>query len=482
MTGIRVEGVTALYEHFSDTPGVAIRQVDEGIGMEASPLNGSRRFPPAAATSRLLGLQPDGVLCALCGRGNEEAFGVLHSRYRQQVFAFVFHLLGRSGSVDDAEDLTQEIFQKAYANMNSRHESGSFKAWLFRIARNHTFDHIRARKPHALSLDDPDHAIEPSNVVSLHTEVEQRAELTWLIGAMGALPDRQRAALVMRELGGMSYDEIAESLDTNREGAKQLIKRGRATVTSAAEQSGQRSRRLGKELAAAAPITAIAWAGAGKASAATAGGTLAAGAAATGAATGGTVAGGAAAASGAGLAIAGGKVAATVLAVAAIGTGGVVVGERVASEQRADTAGAPAAALSRSGPAVPENSLTAGRSQSERAAANKQAAIQRRARARKRALERKKAARARARAAAGRAGRARSKAASGRGAVRRQQAGSNSSGGRSNGSAGGGSGNSGRTSPPSSNGGGGGSNAGGGGSGNGQAGGGSAKGGGKKAQ
>lgn len=451
--------------------------------MEASPKEESRRLTPAAVGGRLLGMQPDGVLCALSGRGNEDAFGVLHTRYRQQVFAFVYHLLGRAGSVDDAEDLTQEIFQKAYANMNSRHEGGSFKAWLFRIARNHTFDHIRARKPNALSLDDPGHAVEPSNVVSLHSEVERRAELAWLLGAMGALPDRQRAALVMRELGGMSYDEIADSLDTNREGAKQLIKRGRAGVTNAAEDSGYRSRRIGRDLAAAAPVTAIAWAGAGKAGAATAAGTLAAGAATSGAAAGGAATGGAAAAGGAGLAVAGGKVAATVLAVAAIGTGGVVAGEKIASERPADTAAKSAVVPGSGGPAVPAHSLTTGNSESERAAANKRAANERRERARKRAAARKKAAKARRRAAERRAARARANAGgNGQGAARSQQAKSNQSG-RGNSSAGGGSGNSGNSSPPAGSNGGGGNSSAGGGSGNSQGGPPeTAKGGGKKSE
>ena len=146
-------------------------------------------------------MQPDAVLCRLCARGSDDAFAALHARYSQQVFAFVFHLLNRPGSVDDAEDLTQEILGKAFSNMSNRREEGSFKAWLFRIARNHTFDHIRARRPSPASFDDPDFHEEPSNVVSLHQEVERRSEMDWLLAAMGRLPDRQREALVLRELG-----------------------------------------------------------------------------------------------------------------------------------------------------------------------------------------------------------------------------------------------------------------------------------------
>lgn len=330
--------------------------------MEASPKNGSHR---------MLSMQPDALLCALSARGNEDAFGILHARYRQQVFAFVYHLLGRPGCVDDAEDLTQEIMQKAYANLNTRRNGGSFKAWLFRIARNHTFDHIRASRPDALSLDDAGEAFEPSNVVSLHGQVEWREQVTWLVGAMGALPERQRQALVMRELGGQSVDEIADVLGTTPESAKQLIKRGRASVTEAAQSSGYRSKRLGRELAAAAPITAIAWLGAGKASAAT-------GAAATAGAVGAT-GGVAASASGAGIAVVSGKVAATVFALVAIGTGSVVVGEQAVSGSHQSSN----AAMSdrQNVPAVPAQSLAVGTNAAERAAANKRRSNEKRARA-----------------------------------------------------------------------------------------------------
>lgn len=354
--------------------------------MEASPTD-ENRHPHSAVATRMLSVQPDAVLCTLAARGNEDAFGVLHLRYRQQVFAFVYHLLARPGSRDDAEDLTQEIMQKAYANLNTRRSGGSFKAWLFRIARNHTFDHIRARKPNALSLDDVDAGVEPSNVVSLHAEVERRAEFAWLVGAMGSLPDRQREALVMRELGGLSMSEIAETLETTPESAKQLIKRARASVTEAAQAKGIRSKKLGREMAAAAPITAVAWLGAGKASAAGAGvGVAAAGTTAVGGAAAGGVAAGA---GGAGVAIVSGKVAATVLAVAAIGTGGVVVGEQVASQSGQSSAKVVEA--KDDGPAVPAQSLVVGANASEQAVANKKLANERRERARDRAVAKKKA-------------------------------------------------------------------------------------------
>lgn len=385
--------------------------------MEASPKEGHGLVPPGAVSGRLLSMQPDAVLCKLCMRGSDDAFAVLHARYSQQVFAFVFHLLNRPGSVDDAEDLTQEILGKAFSNMSTRRDEGSFKAWLFRIARNHTFDHIRARRPSPASFDDPDFHEEPSNVISLQQEVEKRSEMDWLLAAMGRLPDRQREALVMRELGGMSYDEIGETLETTPEGVKQLIKRGRSNVSQAAEVSGYRSKSLKRELGLAAPIVTIAWlgSGAGNASAAMATGSAAA-------ATGGVAASGGAVAGGTGLALVGGKAAATVLAVVAVGTGGVVVGEQVVSERSASDAPAQSESGTNSGSSVvPAQSLTVGEKAAAIAKANKIAANKRRE------LAQERRARAKARAKAKRV------AAAKRSEAAKSKAKSNSAGGRSNG-------------------------------------------------
>lgn len=387
--------------------------------MEASPKDGHGLVPPGAVSGRLLSMQPDAVLCKLCTRGSDDAFAVLHARYSQQVFAFVFHLLNRPGSVDDAEDLTQEILGKAFSNMSTRRDEGSFKAWLFRIARNHTFDHIRARRPSPASFDDPDFHEEPSNVISLQQEVEKRSEMDWLLAAMGRLPERQREALVMRELGGMSYDEIGETLETTPEGVKQLIKRGRSNVSEAAEVSGYRSKSLKRELGLAAPIVSIAWlgSGAGNASAAMATGTAAA-------ATGGVAASGGAVAGGTGLALIGGKTAATVLAVVAVGTGGVVVGEQVVSERSASDVPTKAESGANSGSsAAPAQSLTVGEKAAAVAKANKIAANKRRALAQERRARAKAKAKAKRVAAAKRSEAAKAKA----------KAKSNSAGGRSNG-------------------------------------------------
>lgn len=275
--------------------------------MEASPTFESAH----PVTSRLLAVQPDAVLCRLAARGNAQAFDALYQRYRQPVFAFVFHLLGRGGGAEDAEDITQETFAKAFSGISAKHDEGSFKAWLYTIARNRTLDSLRARRRSTEVSLDAEEAAEPVMPPEGETaaRAEERAQLGWLVSAVGELPERQREALLLREFGGMSHTEIAGELGTTVSATKKLIGRGREQVTASASANGYRGRRLGRDLAMAAPVLPIAAAGVGF-----------------------TLAGGGAAAAGGGFV--GGKAAATMLAVIAVGGAAAVEQPRISGENK----------------------------------------------------------------------------------------------------------------------------------------------------
>lgn len=375
--------------------------------MEASPKHTSPGVGSGAVASRLLMVQPDSVLCKLSARGSDDAFAVLHARYRQQVFAFVFHLLDRPSARDDAEDITQEVFSKAYTAMHSKQPDGSFKHWLFTIARNRTFDAIRAIKPNAIPIDTTEDAVEmPTSGQSASSAVEAKQELAWLVGTVSSLPDRQREALVMRELAGMSHAQIADALETSVPATKQLISRGRESVHEAARENGYRSRKLGRELAMAAPIlpfvafnfgAATSTASAATASAGAATGTSAA-VGGTAAATGAGAAGSAATATGIGGLALGTKVAATILTVAAVGGGTVVAERAVTGESPQSTS----ATTSSSGSGVgaggtTNNGLTPAEAQ-QQAAEKKREARAKAKRAKQRANAKRKRAAARAKA------------------------------------------------------------------------------------
>lgn len=264
--------------------------------MEASPHLNPKRGPFSG--SRLLQAQPDGVLCRLALRGNPGAFEALYTRHHGALYGFLFHLLGRGASAEDAEDIAQESFSTAFSKLADRRDDGSFKSWLFTIARNRAVDHMRAGRPPTADVTE----LPLAAAGGPERQAESKAEMAWLMTALADLPERQREALVMREMGGLSYDEIAVGMQTTVPGVKQLINRARGTLNEAADVSELRPRRLRKELAALVPVLPIA--------------TVSAGVAAFGVAT--TGAGVAASAGGISAAT---KVAAVALAVAAIGGG-----------------------------------------------------------------------------------------------------------------------------------------------------------------
>lgn len=289
--------------------------------------------------------QPDAVLCRLAARGNVGAYDAIYQRYRQPVYAFVFHLLGRANGTEDAEDITQDVFTRAFAGIREQRVNGGFRSWLFTIARNRTFDEIRGGRQKVVSLD-AEHAEAPEapRAQQPAEQAEQRAEFAWLMSAVAELPERQREALLLREMGGFSHERIAEELGTSVSATKKLISRGRDGVGVAAASVGYNrfsKRRLGHDLAMAAPIVPISI-------------TLASLGITGGAAAGGVAAGGAIAGGGA---IIGGKTAATALTFLAIGGGAVAVERDAAkgeSSQRAEQAEAIA------GPVNTERAATRG--------------------------------------------------------------------------------------------------------------------------
>lgn len=210
---------------------------------------------PLAPVSRgLLATQPDSTLCALARRGHNGAYAALYARYQPAISRFVSQLLGH-GRAEDAADVTQEVFAAAFSAMTARDREVPFKPWLYKIARNRSIDYLRAKRPITADLDGD---TLPSAETPA-TQFEQREELRLVVTAIESLPTRQREALVLRELGGLSHDEIATTLETTVPSVKQLLTRGRASVNKRANLEGARGgRQLRKSLAAIYPPIPIA--------------------------------------------------------------------------------------------------------------------------------------------------------------------------------------------------------------------------------
>src|SRR5690349_10232619 len=199
--------------------------------MEASaihaPAAGVRRGPHGLVWLRV---RSDEQLLALFRGGNDEAFRVLHDRYRQRLFAYVRQMLS-SCSRQDAEDVLQDVFVRAYGALRNDNREMNVRAWLYRVAHNRCIDHLRRPVPSA-------HEVFEVSRKPLHDPVEEaqrRDDLRRLVEDVGRLPDQQRSALLMREIDGMSYAELAGALDVTVPAVKSLLVRARVGLVEAIE-------------------------------------------------------------------------------------------------------------------------------------------------------------------------------------------------------------------------------------------------------
>ena len=176
---------------------------------------------------RLLRLAGDQRLVEQIRRGNETAFEVAFERHGPGILAFCRHMLG---SPEEAEDAVQHTFAAAYRvlRQGDRREI-TLKPWLFTIARNRCVSTLRARRDTPVE-DAGDVATE-----GLAEQVERRAELRRLVADVRELPDEQRAALLLTELGDLSHAEVAEVLDCEGTRVKGLVFQARSQLIARRE-------------------------------------------------------------------------------------------------------------------------------------------------------------------------------------------------------------------------------------------------------
>jgi RNA polymerase sigma factor (sigma-70 family) len=152
-------------------------------------------------------------------RGNDAAFAVLFDRHNAAVLSYCRHMLG---SRDEAEDAVQQTFVSAHGDIVSTDKPIRFKAWIFTIARNRCLSILRARR------EQPTEHVEHMSTMGLSEEVEHRADLKELLADMHELPDDQRTALILSELGDLSHAEVAEVIDCEVAKVKSLVFQARS--------------------------------------------------------------------------------------------------------------------------------------------------------------------------------------------------------------------------------------------------------------
>ena len=181
------------------------------------------------APSAFLRLQSDEKLVTLTRRGNQSAYEALVGRYHTRILGFTRHMLA---SKEDAEDVTQESFAAAYSAMMADERAINVKPWLYRIARNRSLNHLRRQT--AIGVDDFDHHVANQGRTT-EDEVSQREDLRQLMTDVRELPESQRTALLLREIDALSYDQIAEAMETTVPSVKSLLVRARGGLAEAAE-------------------------------------------------------------------------------------------------------------------------------------------------------------------------------------------------------------------------------------------------------
>ena len=179
--------------------------------------------------SPLLRLQSDERLIALVRRGNHHAFEALVARYQARLLAFCRHMLS---SKEDAEDVLQEVFAAAFNAILADERAINVRPWLYRIARNRSLNHLR--RTQAVGVDSMDvHLSEHGQTTA--DKVHRREEFRQLIADVQELPETQRTALLLREIDALSYEQIAEAMETTVPSVKSLLVRARVSLAEAAE-------------------------------------------------------------------------------------------------------------------------------------------------------------------------------------------------------------------------------------------------------
>ena len=153
-------------------------------------------------------------------RGNDAAFETIFDRYHRGILAFARHMLS---SVEEAEDVVQHTFAQAYDAMCRGDRELKLKPWLYTIARNRSLSVLRARREQAAELEDVPTA-------GLSEAVLQRAELRDLLSDLRQLPEDQRAALVLSEMGDLSHAEIATVVGCEDSKVKSLVFQARSSL------------------------------------------------------------------------------------------------------------------------------------------------------------------------------------------------------------------------------------------------------------
>jgi RNA polymerase sigma-70 factor (ECF subfamily) len=162
--------------------------------------------------------------------GDLAAFERLMRQYERMVLVTALRLTGR---IEDARDVSQEVFLKLYRNLDKLQSSGAMTSWLYRVTVNASHDLCRRRRPETPMEDAgplPSNEADPQQSL---TEAERRRALQL---SLRMLPEKERAALVLRDLEGLSTEEVARTLGSSEATVRSQISKARVKVKAFVER------------------------------------------------------------------------------------------------------------------------------------------------------------------------------------------------------------------------------------------------------
>ena len=209
----------------------------------------SRGTSAIATVARSAREYPDGQLVAATRRGDDAAFEQLYERYRGPISGYVQRMCKDHAR---AEDITQEVFMSALRRMRDTDRPIAFKPWLYEIARNACIDQYRrSQRGEEISYDTAD-GLAGSDHVRLVTRdaspddaFDTKQRLDHLCGAFGGLSETHHKILVLRELEGLSYREIAEVAEVPIGTVMSRLSRGKYQLKAVlASMAAENSRKI----------------------------------------------------------------------------------------------------------------------------------------------------------------------------------------------------------------------------------------------
>jgi RNA polymerase sigma-70 factor (ECF subfamily) len=169
-------------------------------------------------------------LVTRCRAGDLDAFSQVYDRYERQVFRYAYHILGHR---DDADDVKQETFVKAYQAIGSFRSESSLQTWLLRICGNLCRDRIKSWDRRKVTYDSTlrDDVLGSSDIEDSPQAIVERKEMTAIIfKALSGMPAAQREIIVLHEVEDLSYEEIAAVLGVSRTSIKLRLFRARRNL------------------------------------------------------------------------------------------------------------------------------------------------------------------------------------------------------------------------------------------------------------